>query len=175
MKKGSIAMLTAVVLVAPVTLASGQQVITKDQIAGTWKLRSFYDEGVETGRKLNVFGENPRGLLVLTTDGRIALVHLAASRAPPQDLPPTDAEASALFKTMLAYVGTYDIDPTPSEEGTKMILRAEVSSNPRIEGVDRSFFVKVSGNTLTFKTNPPVRNPSVGEMTTRNAILERDR
>jgi hypothetical protein len=174
MKRGTIEMLTTAALMASVTFADGQQVITRDQIVGTWKLRSFYDEGVDTGKKANVFGENPRGLLILTVDGRIALVHLAASRAVPRSLPPTDTEASALFRTMLAYVGTYEIDPTPSEAGTKMVLRAEVSSNPRIEGVDRSFFVNVSGNKLIFKTNPPVRNPATGEMTTRNAILERE-
>jgi hypothetical protein len=55
-----------------------------------------------------------------------------------------------------------------------MILRAEVASNPRIEGVDRGFFVNVNGNKLIFKTNPPARNPATGEMTTRNAMLERE-
>ena len=75
---------------------------------------------------------------------------------------------------MLAYVGRYEIDPTPTEVGTKMILLAEIASNPRLEGVDRGFFVNVTGDKLIFKTTPPARNPATGEMTTQNAILERE-
>jgi hypothetical protein len=38
----------------------------------------------------------------------------------------------------------------------------------------RGLLVRVEGNKLIFKTNPPARDPNTGEMTTRNVILERE-
>jgi hypothetical protein len=172
--KFPIVMLTTAILMAPLTLAHGQHPATKDKIVGTWKLLSFYDESVDSGKKANVFGEDPRGLLILTADGRIALTFLDKSRQPAKGLILTDAEAAELFKTMLAYVGRYDIDPATTEAGAKMVIRSEVASNPRLEGVERGFFVRVDGNKLIFKTTPPARSPLTGEVSTRNVILERE-
>jgi len=169
-----IAMLATAILMAPITLAYGQQTAIKDKIIGSWKLLSFYDESVDSGKKADVFGENPRGLLILTADGRIAMTLLDKSRQPAKGPLPTDAEAAELFKTMLAYVGRYDIDPTTTEAGAKMVIRSEVASNPRLEGVDRGFLVRVDGNKLIFKTTPPARSPLTGEVSTRNVILERE-
>jgi hypothetical protein len=68
----------------------------------------------------------------------------------------------------------YEIDPAPpTAAGTKVILRAEIASNPLIEGKDRGFFVRVDGNKFIFKTNPPARSPLTGEVSTRNVITER--
>ena len=174
MNKRATAMVATAILVAMAGLAYGQEAASKDKIIGTWKLLSFYDESVETGKRANVLGENPRGLLILTTDDRIALTLLDRSRQPAKGAVPTDAEAAELFKTMLAYVGKYQLDPTPTEAGAKMVIRSEVASNPRIEGVDRGFFVRVDGNKLIFKTDPPARSPLIGEVSTRNVILERE-
>jgi hypothetical protein len=160
---------------APSTLALGQQAVTTDKLTGTWKLQSFYDESVDSGKKTNVFGDNPRGYMIFTPDQRTALVYVSVSRVAPKSPPPTDMEAAGLFKTMLAYVAKYEIDPAPSTaDGTKMIIRAEIASNPLIEGANRGFFVRVDGNKLIFKTNPPARSPLTGEVSTRNVILERE-
>jgi hypothetical protein len=174
MNRFPIVMLAVATLMGPATLAHGQQVVTKDKIIGAWKLLSFYDESVDSGKKTNVFGENSRGYLMLTPDEQIALIIVAASREGPNGLPPTDTEAAGLFNTMVAYIGKYEIDPKPTEAGTKMILRAEIASNPLIEGRDRGFFVRVDGNKLIFKTNPPAWSPLMGEVSTRNVIWERE-
>jgi hypothetical protein len=55
-----------------------------------------------------------------------------------------------------------------------MTVRSEVASNPRLEGLDRGFVVRMDGNKLIFKTAPPARNPVTDEMTTRNVVLDRD-
>jgi len=60
---------------------------------------SFHDESVETDKKTNVFGEHPRGLLILTADGRIALTLFDKSRQSAKGPIPTDAEAAELLKT----------------------------------------------------------------------------
>jgi Lipocalin-like domain len=174
MNRLRIVMLAIAALMAPATLAHGQQAVTKDKIIGTWKLLSFYDESIESGKKANVFGGNPRGHLILTLDDRIALINGAASREAPKGQLTTDTEAAGLFKTMIAYIGKYEIDPTPTEAGTKIILRAEMASNPLIEGRDRGFYVSVDGNKLIFRTNPPAPSPLTGEVSTRNVIWERE-
>jgi hypothetical protein len=58
MNRFSTVMLAMASLMATATLAHGQQAVTKDKIIGTWKLLSFYDESVESGKKANVFGDN---------------------------------------------------------------------------------------------------------------------
>jgi hypothetical protein len=174
MNRFSVVMLATATLMASATLADGQQAVTKDKIIGTWKLLSFYDESVESGKKTNVFGENPRGYLILTPDERIALINVAASREGPKSLPPTQTEAAALFNSMIAYIGRYKIDPTPTEGGTKIILPAEIASNPLIEGRDRGFLVRLDGNKLIFKTNPPALSHLTGEVSTRNVMWERE-
>ena len=169
----STAIATAI-LMTLINSVHAQQAVTKDKIIGTWKLLSFYDESVESGKKTNVLGADPRGYLIFTADDRVALIYVAASRETPKSLPPTATEAAALFNSMLAYIGRYKIDPTPTEGMTTMIVPAEIASNPLIEGRDRGFLVRAEGSKLIFKTNPPTRNPATGEMTTRNVILERE-
>jgi len=68
-------------------------------MVGTWKLLSFYDETVDTGKTTNVFGENSRGYLIVAADGRIALTFVDRSRKSPQGPTPTDMEAAVLWKT----------------------------------------------------------------------------
>jgi hypothetical protein len=174
MNRFSLVMLATATLMASATLADGQQAVTKDKIIGTWKLLSFYDESVESGKKANVLGENPRGHFIFTPDDRVALVIVAASREGPKGLPPTQTEAAALFNSMIAYIGRYKIDPTPTEGGTRMVIPAEIASNPLIEGRDRGFLVRLDGNKLIFKTNPPAPSPLTGEVSTRNVIWEKE-
>jgi hypothetical protein len=169
-----IAIPATVVLMASIATTFGQQVAAKDEIVGSWKLLSFFDQNVDTGKTTDVFGENPRGHLIMTADGRIALIHVASSRKAPKSLPTTDMEAAELFRTMLAYVGRYEIDPSSDGAGLKMTIRSEVASNPLLEGRDRKFVVRVEGDKLIFKTTPPARNPLSGETTTRNVILVRE-
>jgi hypothetical protein len=169
-----ILILAATILMAPIAAVYGQQAVVKDKVVGNWKLLSFFDESVGTGKKTNVLGENPRGRLILFADGQIALLNVDRSRKSPQGPTPTDIEAAGLFNTMIAYVGRYEIDPTPTEAGFRMTIRSEIASNPRTEGLDRKFIFRMDGDKLIFKTTPPANNPVTGEMSTRNVVWERD-
>ncbi len=164
----------AVLLTASNAMASGRQVAAKDTIVGSWRLLSFFDQNVETGETTDVFGEKPRGYLILTTNGRIALIHVADLRRAPKSPPATDMEAAELFRSMLAYVGRYEIEQTYGAADFEMTITSEVASNPSIEGRDRKFIVRVEGDKLTFKTTPPAHNLLSGETTTRNVILVRE-
>jgi len=47
------------------------------QIQGTWILVSIYNE--QDGKKLEQFGPNPRGSMILTPDGRFSQIIMRAS------------------------------------------------------------------------------------------------
>lgn len=63
--------------------------------------------------KTNVFGEDPRGYLILASDEGIALIHVAASREGPKGRHLQTWKQPGV-QDMLAYI-KYEIDPTPSE------------------------------------------------------------
>jgi hypothetical protein len=154
----------------PLAGAHAQHVTTREDLLGAWKLLSFCDE-TDTGKRTDPFGVNPRGLMILTAEGRIALTFLNRPREQKGSVT-TDAEAVALFRSMVAYVGKYQLASTPIDGGLGMTIRSEVSSAPLIEGVDRKFVVWVDGGQMTMKTTPP---PVNGEAIHRTLTLERDR
>jgi hypothetical protein len=154
----------------PLANVYAQYATTREDLLGAWKLLSFYDE-TDTGKRTDPFGVNPRGLMILTYEGRIALTFLNRPREQKGPVA-TDAEAVALFRSMVAYVGNYQLASTPIDGGLGMTIRSEVSSAPRIEGVDRKFVVWVEGGKMTMKTTPA---PVNGEAIHRTLTLERDR
>jgi hypothetical protein len=173
MTKLPIVALTTAILLASLPGAWGQQAPTKDKVVGTWKLLSFFDQNIDTGKTTNVLGENPRGQMILNADGQIALVNVSGSRKSPQGSVATDAEAAHLYRQVIAYIGHYEIDPTPTEAGLGMTITNDLGTNPLTEGVGRKFSFSLDGNKLIFKTAPPARNPVTGEITTRNVVWER--
>jgi hypothetical protein len=50
-------------------------------IAGVWKLRSFLIEEIGTGRRIDTFGAEPRGALMMHPDGRMIVVITPHSHA----------------------------------------------------------------------------------------------
>jgi len=42
-----------------------------DEIAGVWILRSFHMEDLKSGQRTEVFGPNPRGVLIIHPGGRM--------------------------------------------------------------------------------------------------------
>jgi Lipocalin-like domain len=151
-----------------------QQATTKDQVVGNWKLLAAYSRNIDTGKTTDRYGENPRGQMIITGDGRIALTFVSRSRKAPTNSAATDAEAAQLWRTLFSYVGTIQFDPTPTEAGLKIVIRSEVSSSPASEGVDRMFFVKREGNKLTSTSSPPARDPATGQATTAVTVYERE-
>src|SRR5260370_10332392 len=123
----------------------GQQTTSMDQFVGTWKLLNFFSRNVDTGGTVNRLGDHPRGYLVLTADGWIALTFVDSSRKAHGGATPTDAEAAELWRTMSGYVSRYHGDPAPTEAGYKVTVRSEVSAAPTQEGIDRGFFLKTEG------------------------------
>ena len=92
--------------------AVAQQKSLKEQLVGTWTLVSV-DVVRNDGSKVEVFGPNPRGMLIYTSDSHFALVQTRS------DLPKlasnrrdrgTPEEYQAVVQGSVAYFGTYAVN-----------------------------------------------------------------
>jgi hypothetical protein len=92
--------------------AVAQQQALKEQLVGTWTLVSA-DIVRNDGSKVELFGPNPRGTLIYTSDGHFALMQMRA------DLPKlaarrrdqgTPEEYQAVVQGSVAYFGTYAVN-----------------------------------------------------------------
>ncbi len=106
-------LVVVILLVAAVADKSvAQQKSLKDQLVGVWTLTSA-DSVRNDGSKVEVFGPNPKGTLIYTSDGHFALVQMRS------DLPKlasnsrdrgTPEENKAVVQGSIAYFGTYAVN-----------------------------------------------------------------
>jgi hypothetical protein len=134
-----------------------QQVTTKDQIIGTWKVVSL--KGLTAGLVKYPLGEQPQGYVTVTPT-RMWLLFVDSRRATPASPTLTDAEAIAAMKTSVAWTGQYTIGGQ-SPDGLKATARVDTASSPALPGTDRVYFMKVEGNKLTMRS-PGVIEPMTG-------------
>ena len=113
---------------------------------GTWRLSSWVEEETESKIVHQAFGDRPLGLITFTADGHVAVIFSNPTRKPPASPKATDAEAADLYRTMVAYAGTYSID------GDKLTNHIEVSWNQAWNGTSQVRFVEVKDDRLTVKT-----------------------
>ena len=102
---------TTVITVLILTLSISTTALAADELFGTWRLVSFQRTIADTGEKKDLFGKSPQGLIIYGRDGRMLVLMVSDKRPKPSDLAKvTDQERLDLFKTMLAYGGTYTFD-----------------------------------------------------------------
>ena len=112
-----------------------------EALQGTWKL-------VEVrGDITAAFGKSPQGFFIFGNDGRTLVLITAEKRPKISDLAGmTDQERVDLFKTMLAYGGTYIFD------GKEMKINVDISWNENWSGTEQIRFAKLEGNRLELTT-----------------------
>lgn len=102
-------------------------------ITGTWLL-DVWRRYAKDGSVVTPFGAHPKGLLVYTPDGRMAVQMVTADR-PSLDtsdaLGGTEAERARAYSTCLAYFGRYEL------RGETVIHRLEGSLFPNWAGTDQ--------------------------------------
>jgi len=144
MKKSNIAAL-AIVLSMP-GLAAAQAL--KDQIVGTWKLVSIYNE--QDGKKTYLFSEKPVGMSMYDKSGnymsyieKLGMPKFAVANRQKG----TDAEYKAVSQGMVSGFGTYTV------EGDKVTIKFVGSSYPNRAGTTETRTYKIVGDELTV-SNP---------------------
>jgi hypothetical protein len=107
-----LASLTALGLALLLGFAVSQQKTLKDQLVGTWTQISI-DATSPDGAKRQLFGPNPKGIVIYTGDGHFALVQTRADLtklATSNRATATPEEAKAVVAGSIAYFGRYWVD-----------------------------------------------------------------
>jgi len=128
-----------------------------NDLHGCWRLISQHGETQRTNERLYPLGERPFGRLVLMPDGHMIALLVAEDRKEGQ----SDSDQAALFRSMLAYTGTYRV------EGDRFIVKVDASWNEAWTGTDQERFYILDGDRLDIVTawlpnpfsadSPPVR------------------
>ena len=146
MKRQSAA-ISVSILMAALALPAGQAAAqTMKSVAGTY-----------TAVSVPAFGDNPRGMMVLTANGRYTIVVGAAKLAPiaaGARNKGTPAENKAVVEGSIAHYGTYTID----DKGKAITFNVEMSTFPNWDGKPQKRALKVEGDKLIYV----VTAPSVG-------------
>jgi hypothetical protein len=142
--------LLAVAMAAPF-LAYAPQSLAQSvkSLAGTYSGVSFSMTD-SAGKKTQIFGENPRAMLVLTPDGRYSAIVMRASlpqfasNARPKGTP---EENKAVVEGSIAHFGRYTID----EKDKTITFHVESSTFPNWDGKPQKRPFTVKGDELSYK------------------------
>ena len=122
--------------------------IGPEDIYGTWRLVSYTWTEAATGKKEEPLGAKPSGVLGYSRDGRVYAVIVGETRPKPADLAKvTDQERVDLFKTMVAYAGTFTFD------GKVAVHHVDISWNGTRTGTDLIRNLTLEGRRLAITSN----------------------
>jgi len=138
----------------------------KDKLIGTWRLIDVVTEDAATGEKTSAWGPDPEGFINYAPDGRMMVINIRSDRAKPAGAVPTPQEAADLFKSMLAYAGTYTV------EGNVITHRIEISWNEAWTGTHQERIATLDGNRVHLSTRPTPDLAS-GRMSVRTMTWEK--
>jgi Lipocalin-like domain len=149
-------------LVAAAAPSYAQQVTTKDQLIGSWKVLSLK---ATTGDKVAYpLGERVAGYVTITPT-RFWLLFFDATRKAPAAPALTDAEAVAMMKTQVAWTGKYTT-AEQTAEGIKLTAHVDAASSQAIFDTDRVYFIRVDGDKMM------VKGSVIVPMTGQKSIVE---
>ena len=126
------------------------------QIQGNWIFVSVYNE--QDGKKIEPFGSQPRGSLILTPDGHFSMIFIKAGLpkfAANNRMQGTAEENQAVVQGSHAFFGTYAV---ASEKEHTVNMHIEGSTFPNTDGQDQKRTMTVKGDELMV-TNP---TPTIG-------------
>ena len=130
--------------------AHAQQSALKKQIVGTWTLATFETVAPGGAKFPIVEGTDPKGLLIMGSDGRFSQQVIAVFPKFAVDrLKTTPQEDYAMARAIHSYFGTY----TVNDKDKSVIFHVERSSFPNQNGTDvKRSITSVNANemTLTF-------------------------
>jgi hypothetical protein len=118
-------------------------------IVGTWQIKSFSIQSLETKETTRPFGESPIGYIQYSPGGYMIVFLQSGDPKRPTHNPFTDAERAEAHRTIFgAYAGKYTV------EGNKVVHHIEASWRPEWIGTQQTRFFEMDGKKLTLKTAP---------------------
>ncbi|MFE1599888.1 lipocalin-like domain-containing protein [Methylobacterium sp. ID0610] len=142
-------MLRIAALLLAGVIANPALALDKEDIIGTWRLVSSTRKIIDTGEEINTYGERPTGWINYDRSGRMMALIVNEGRPRPESIEKmTDAERIRLFKSVLAYSGTYSFD------GKSVDHKIDTSWNEVWTGTTQIRDVERQGDRLIYKTRP---------------------
>jgi hypothetical protein len=139
-------------MIAAITLVGSDYAVAqslKDQLAGTWLLVSNVNVA-QDGTKRQPFGDSPKGVLILQSDGHYAAMFTRPGRPKfkaNNRLQGTPEELKAAWDGALAHFGTWSV----VEADKTVLLRVEGFLYPNQEGnEDKRLVSSLTPDELTF-------------------------
>ena len=123
-----------------------QEKVSKEQLVGTWTMVSY--KNVSGGSKADIFGPQPKGMLMIDAAGRYVFLYVDPRRSPWKTDNRTqisDADLTTAAKGVVTQFGTISL------EGNTVTRKIEGSINPGLR--EQKVTVALSGDEVTF-TNP---------------------
>jgi hypothetical protein len=122
-------------------------------ICGIWRLHSYLLKNLASGKNTEVFGSNPKGVLILLPEGRMAGIVTPSEQKPPV----TEADRADAFQKLIAYSGRYRLEPP-----NRFVTTVDVAwYQPWLEKEQaRSFHIQ--GDMLDI-TSDPTTTPLTGD------------
>ncbi|MCO5398236.1 lipocalin-like domain-containing protein [Ralstonia soli] len=145
---------------------SPAEVSLAESILGTWRMLSWTRTLLSSGETSDALGPNPFGYINYAPDGRVMVFVLRRGRARPRSNPPSDPEKIALFDSMFAYVGTYEV------QSDRVIHTLDGSWNELWTGTQQTRLLSFELGRLVYRTHETV-DPMDGKRCTYTVVFER--
>jgi Na+-transporting NADH:ubiquinone oxidoreductase subunit NqrC len=140
-------LLAAITVTVAVASSQAQQVTTKDQLVGSWKVLNLK---ATIGNNVTYpLGGEVAGYVTITPT-RFWLLFVDGNRKAPVTPTLTDAEAIVMMKTQVAWTGKYTADEQTAD-GIKVTAHVDAASSQAIFNTDRVYFMQVDGDKMTVK------------------------
>jgi len=133
-------------------------------LVGNWKLVRFQTI-LDDDPPKDTFGAHPKGILILTREGRMATVITGDNRKAGT----SDAERAELHKTMFAYSGMYRVD------GKEFVTKVDMSWNESWTGTEQKRFWRIEDGKLFIETGKVPSAQFPGRMAAGRLVWERDK
>lgn len=138
----------------------------RTRILGSWRMRSWKRVLVPSGEESDALGPDPFGYINYAPDGRLMVFVLKSGRPKPASTPPSAQEKIALFDTMFAYVGTYEV------LSDRVVHTLDGSWNESWTGTTQTRLLSFRGETLVYST-PETVDPMDGRRCVYKVEFER--
>jgi hypothetical protein len=128
--------------------------VVPEQLFGTWKQLSGRYVDVDTEEERPGLSQAPNGYIHFARNGRLFNMTVDSARQKPAGLRATDDEAQALFRTLIAYTGTFEV------QGNQVLFDVDVSWNESWTGSRQVRSFELAGDHL--KISADIINPMTG-------------
>src|SRR5579862_940141 len=167
MKNLGLSLIGLFLLVLPSQSSAGDE-----EIWGTYNLVSATNKFLDTSNVVSAFGEQPRGSITYGKEGRMLVLITYGGRIKPPDVLKTSIEErDALYRSMLAYGGTYTYN------GSRIEHHVDLSWDETRVGTTVIRNVTRDGDRLTYVTEPFATRSqeNLGRMVIQTLVWERVR